>query len=188
MPRLYTKGKICTVVWCSNPQVGRGYCKSHYARWYRHGDPLLGRRYYAKGSELDRIKTFYDVDSNGCWIWNGAKSKTGHGNWLASDGKHYPAYRRLYEMTIGSVPKGLQLDHICRIPSCVNPNHLEPVTAKENQHRSPITLASINISKTHCPMGHEYTIDNTYYRPKNRGRKCRRCNRERWQGKVKGTY
>lgn len=156
-----------------------GFCSSHYMRQWRHnGDPLAGRRYYAKGTPEEKLMSFVDVNPiTGCWEWNGGKNPNGYGSYRAN-GKNMPAYKYSYELLVARVPKGLELDHLCRNPPCICPDHLEPVTHAVNQHRSPITLATINIVKTHCPHGHPYNEENTYYRP-NGGRKCRVCNREK---------
>lgn len=75
----------------------------------------------------------------------------------------------------GVIPEGKILDHKCRTRCCVNPNHLEPVTYKENSQRG---LTGINkSSKTHCPKGHLYSGDNLYIKP-NGGRDCKACRRK----------
>lgn len=71
---------------------------------------------------------------NGCWVWNGAKSPLGYGR-VSRDGRWQEAHRVVYEDLRGPIPKGLSLDHLCRNPSCVNPDHLEPVTHRENLRR-----------------------------------------------------
>jgi hypothetical protein len=71
----------------------------------------------------------------GCWRWKGTLDRLGYGSfWIA--GKNYRAHRLAYTLLIGAIPDGLQLDHLCRNPSCVNPDHLQPVTNRENLARS----------------------------------------------------
>lgn len=77
--------------------------------------------------------------------------------------------------------EGRRQCNLCRVRDCVNPNHLEPVTCKENVYRSPIAPGAINGRKTHCPSGHEYSPENTYVHlryGKYPGRLCRTCQRE----------
>ena len=85
-----------------------------------------------------------------------------------------------YKLLVGVVPGGLELDHLCRVPACVNPAHLEPVTHAENLMRSPVAPTAINARKTHCPQGHPYVAGNTYYRA-NGHRHCKTCTLERQQ-------
>jgi len=108
-----------------------------------------------------------------CWLWAGAISG-GYG--LAWSGlRMIGAHRLSYEECRGKIPPGLHLDHLCRVPSCVNPEHLEPVTQQENTRRG---IAGWNMAvKTHCPQGHEYAGDNLIvYRGQ---RHCRECGRAR---------
>jgi hypothetical protein len=81
---------------------------------------------------------------------------------------------------VGPIPDGLVLDHLCRNKLCVNPKHLEPVTNQENILRglTPLVGGYYNMAKTHCPKGHEYSPENTYYRPSRwrQTRVCRICN------------
>jgi hypothetical protein len=110
---------------------------------------------------------------NGCMLWASSK---GHGYGIFwANGKYVPAHRWLYERLRGPVPDGLQLDHLCRVRHCVNPDHVEPVTCKENIGRGDTGWN--NKSKTYCPHGHEYTSENTYIQ-RSGGRICRTCNRE----------
>jgi hypothetical protein len=85
---------------------------------------------------VTRIINCISVDDNGCWIWRLRTEPEGYGR-LTVDGKDgYLAHRFVYEQLVGPIPDGLHLDHLCRVRSCVNPEHLEPVTPQENLHRS----------------------------------------------------
>lgn len=75
----------------------------------------------------------YTIDeATGCWVWQRAKDQGGYGM-SGKNGKR--AHRTYYEANKGPIPEGMQLDHLCRNHSCVNPDHLEPVTNAENQRR-----------------------------------------------------
>lgn len=90
------------------------------------------------------------------------------------------AHRLSYELHKGEIPEGLEIDHLCRNRWCVNPDHLEAVTRRENIMRGdgPKKLGELNSKKTHCKHGHPFDKENTRYRPTG-GRSCRICNRER---------
>lgn len=106
---------------------------------------------------------------DGCWPWLAHRNRLGYG--VMTDGyRNVMAHRVSWELAHGMpVPHGLVLDHLCRMPCCVNPAHLDAVTQRENLCRSPLT----NAGKTHCPKGHPYTPENTYtYRGR---RLCRTC-------------
>lgn len=129
-------------------------------------DPRLPHRFWAK----------VDVQIDGCWRWMAGQERGGYGR-IRVAGKGSPntvAHRFAYERLIALVPKGLQLDHLCRNRLCVNPEHLEPVTARENTLRGQ-TSAARNAAKTHCPLGHEYNKTNTYFVKRRRIRMCRVC-------------
>jgi hypothetical protein len=76
----------------------------------------------------------YEVSDNGCWNFLGSLTPLGYGH-LCRNKKFMGAHRYFYELRFGPIPKGLQLDHLCRNPTCVNPEHLEPVTNAENTRR-----------------------------------------------------
>lgn len=86
------------------------------------------------------------------------------------------AHRLAYVIRWGQVPAGLQLDHLCRVRSCVNPYHLEPVTSAVNTERGDGPAVS-NARKTHCKRGHELSGANLKI-SKGRGRACRECHRQ----------
>jgi len=72
--------------------------------------------------------------ATGCWLWMGGRDKNGYG-YYCSGGSVRCAHRVAYEQLVGTIPEGLHIDHLCRNPSCVNPEHMEPVTLLENLQR-----------------------------------------------------
>lgn len=116
-----------------------------------------------------------------CWLWIGSCKDTGYGQ-IHQYGKPRPAHRVVYEAVKGDIPEGMQLDHLCRVRHCVNPDHLEPVTNQENARRGDCgkVTGAQNRAKTHCPRGHEYNKKNTYV-DKAGSRCCRACWREKSQ-------
>lgn len=114
------------------------------------------------------------VNEDGCWIWLGPKYRGTYGKFMAKR-RHILAHRASYEVSVGPIPQGFVIDHLCRIPLCINPAHLEAVSNKENLLRG-IGCAAINSRKTHCVRGHELIGDNLYiYYGK---RICKQCRRE----------
>lgn len=124
---------------------------------------------------LDRFLAKFTVAADGCWVWTAATVK-GYGH-LRVQGRDWYAHRFSYEQAVGPIPDGLQIDHLCQNKLCVNPDHLEPVTARENMLRGD-TLAAENAAKAHCKNGHEFTPENTYVTPGTPWRSCRTCRRE----------
>ena len=96
------------------------------------------------------------AENGGCWRWAGAVNNAGYPTFQVRK-RTWPAYRWLYEQLEREVPAGLELDHLCRTPLCVNPDHVEPVTHRENQRRGN-SIMGTNARKTHCARGHEFTI------------------------------
>jgi hypothetical protein len=110
---------------------------------------------------------------SGCWIWIGARHKDGYGVFAISKGEYYKlAHRIIYEFLKGPIPKELEIDHVCRNKSCVNPNHLEAVTHAVNVAR--IIRAVI----TDCKRGHPLSGENVYrLGPNKEWRSCKICRR-----------
>ena len=107
----------------------------------------------------------------GCWLWVGPVAGGGYGRVYTNNG-YYTAHRLSYVEHRGQIPDGLVVDHLCRVPACVNPSHLEPVTQGENVRRGLNPIAR-NPWFAHCPNGHPYGGDNLY---SHRGhRHCRAC-------------
>ena len=111
-----------------------------------------------------------------CWLWTLALNSDGYGS-VSIQGVQIRAHRLSYLLVRGPVPDGMQLDHLCRVRHCLNPDHLEPVTAKTNLLRG-INPWAINKRRTHCVHGHKFTPENTRLRPDGR-RQCRACDRGR---------
>lgn len=111
--------------------------------------------------------------ADACWEWLAGRMSFGYGRFRLGQATR-SAHRISYLLSRGAVPEGYQLDHLCRHPWCVNPSHLQPVTARENTLRST-SISALNAVKTHCKNGHPFTEPNTY---RHRGvRYCRACNR-----------
>jgi hypothetical protein len=129
----------------------------------------------------------YIADGNGCWIWTGGT--TGHRaayGTMKVRGKRVMAHRYLFEKARGPIPQGMEMDHLCRNPSCVNPSHLEAVTHKENMNRGNAPSAIAKRTGL-CPKGHQLEGRNLFIR-KNGKRTCMECKRatERaWEARHK---
>ena len=113
---------------------------------------------------------FIKEGENGCWDWTGNKWN-GYGRFKIQ-GRNLKPHRYSYELFKEPIPKGLQIDHLCRNKGCVNPKHLEAVTNQENCQRRTRLI-------THCPKGHEYTEDNLIPSAWANGRRgCKKCAKE----------
>lgn len=123
---------------------------------------------------INLVSKFWDrVDQEGeCWLWMGGKISSGYGA-FHFQGRQILAHRFSYQIANGLIPKGLEIDHLCRVTNCVRPDHLEAVTHKENVRRG-IGWSGSHARVTHCPRGHEYSADNTYVTPDGE-RMCRAC-------------
>lgn len=118
--------------------------------------------------QLNRYVEIIDGDEGACWIWTGSRKPAGYGQ-MMNQGKCLYVHRVVYELLVGPIPPKMQLDHLCRVRECCNPDHLEVVTNAENGQRGKALI-------THCPQGHPYEGDNLYITPAGH-RQCHTCKR-----------
>lgn len=128
----------------------------------------MGRKRIPFWEQVEKTKS--------CWLWKGATTN-GYG-YLSVGGKMRYAHRVAYQDAKGDIPPGLELDHLCRVKNCVNPDHLEAVSHKVNMLRSD-TPSAQNSRKEFCKNGHPLSGANLYRRPDGRGRgDCLTCKQE----------
>ena len=90
-----------------------------------------------------------------CWLWHGP-TRRGYGRFGISAGNSRSAHRFAYEALRGPIPRALTIDHLCRVKNCVNPDHMEAVTARENILRG-YGPPALNARKETCHRGHGLT-------------------------------
>lgn len=145
--------RICVVEDCGSVRMGRGLCTRHYNAWYRDRD-LFQDVIKPSQQGVDPVLSFWrQVDTRGeegcCWQWIGKRKWTGYGiARIAPARSGTTAHRVMYELLVGPIPEGLELDHLCRNRACVNPDHLEPVTHLENVRRGHASRKSSAAAKT----------------------------------------
>jgi hypothetical protein len=172
---------ICAVDGCERERYTHGLCRPHGRRLRLYGTTEARK----VATPLDRFSAKYRVLPNGCWEWTASTTKKGYGH-FSLDGRLWLAHVMAYHLFVGPMPAGMVVDHLCHTNDatclggndcphrrCVNPSHLESVTARENSLRGR-SFSATNATKTHCPQGHPYDEVNTYVKP-NGNRNCRKC-------------
>lgn len=178
-----TAARVCSVASCARPHEAKNFCRLHYTRWRKYGDP--GTVLQLNGMDDLRLMDKVEMIPSGCWLWTATLSGKGYGQFRFR-GKLWIAHRAAYEIFVGPIPEGATLDHLCRVRRCVNPEHLEPVSQRENLLRGD-TITARHAAATHCPRGHEYNSENTYVQPITGGRRCRTCRREQRRAHFERT-
>lgn len=114
----------------------RGWCGPHYRHWYYMEDGWRETKvYHTEPDGLKRLWSRTTINENGCWVFTGGKSSNDYGT-LRFKGEEWLAHRLGWTLLRGEIPEGLtDLDHLCRTVRCWNPDHLEPVTHRENMLR-----------------------------------------------------
>lgn len=144
----------------------------------------------AVGDQLRKVPlTFAELEQNaiwepnsGCLLWLGALNEKGYGR-VSTGGRYRPVHQVSYELVKERISKGLEPDHLCRVRCCINPEHLEAVTHKENLERAGVLARTKDMNaakraRTHCARGHAYTPRNTRINPNNpNSRTCKECAR-----------
>jgi hypothetical protein len=130
----------------------------------------LPDRFWAKVNR-DGPAPIHRPELGSCWLWIAGSSQNGYGLFWW-DGSMKYAHRVAFEQLVGSVPAGLDLDHLCRVRDCVRPAHLEPVTRRENLVRGNGFIAR-QARQTTCRRGHDFDTVDTLGR-----RVCRTCANE----------
>lgn len=157
--------RTCMIPECSGKHRARGLCNRHYKRMAASPDGLPDIVREADGLRLTDWQKI-DKRDDGCWIWTGSLDREGYGRtrWR---GRGYNAHRYVWLRLRGPHAEGLELDHLCRVRACCNPDHLEPVTHQVNIDRGSKATA------TTCPSGHEY--DTVVTRGNRTSRGCSTC-------------
>lgn len=171
LPRPTKPVRLCQVDGCDKPVLCRGWCRTHYTRWYESGSLEIGVR--------KRIYTSTPIDqrfwpkvkkTETCWLWTGKKTRLSYGSiWGGPERpKNLMAHRVSWELNRGPLSDELHIDHLCRVPSCVNPDHLEPVTRSVNAQRGLMgdlgreARKRKQAARTHCRHGHPLNGENKY--------------------------
>jgi hypothetical protein len=186
----HRRGRLaCSLDDCDSPVVAWLMCDMHYRRWKKYGDPLTTSiivgpddepRFWQKVNKDGPLPASDTLaaGSGPCWLWTGAAALSLAGTEYGSfrfDGKPGGAHRYSYRLHTGPLVVGMEIDHLCRVTLCVNPDHLEQVPPRTNKLRG-VGAAAQAARRTRCPQDHEYTEENTYRQPGNpRHRECRTC-------------
>lgn len=149
----------CTIPSCDRSHEARGYCRPHYERWKRHGDPLAGRTRTRSPEESFEQRTERDPRT-GCLLWTGTTTPNGYGLIWDGDTNAY-AHRYAWEREHGPIPEGMKLDHRDHCPkTCCETAHLRLATNAENvRNRAGATKSNRTTGiRNVYPEGHRFRV------------------------------
>lgn len=133
--------KICMIEGCDRKRLAKGWCRMHYSRHRRTGDPLGAAP--DERSDSEKFGDLVWVVESGCWLWLGSVTSQGYGSFTPSHASFYSAHRWAYAHFVGDLSDGDVVDHKCFTRSCVNPDHLRRSSpAQNNSNRSGPQKAS----------------------------------------------
>lgn len=113
----------CTIEDCARPHWALGCCRLHYGRLRSNGDPTVTQR--VRNNDPRRFWSKVDFTET-CWLWKGSLTRDGYGN-LGIGGVMKLSHRWAYEFCVGPIPPDMDIDHVCFVRNCVNPDHLQPL-------------------------------------------------------------
>lgn len=157
-------------------------------------DTVYTNKFY-RGEPTSYSLVVYRVENcfdNNCWLWERGFNTDGYGR-LRHKGQSHTVHQVAYQLRHGNIPANQEVDHICKTKLCWNPQHLEAVTHSTNMARFDYSTRIMPASLvTHCPMGHEYSTDNTRIVSSYKGsgvcRQCKECGRIRYMRKKNASY
>ena len=164
---------------CGKRAVKRGMCEACYQRWRRRNPEAV------RVIGDDRARFWQYVEPGDCWEWTATRTEAGYGRFYFREAI-WKAPRVAWTLLIGEIPDGMEIDHLCFNPPCVNPDHLRVVGVSENRSNIRVNGGGLwRRNLTHCKWGHEFTEKNTYRAPGSPNhRRCRACKREREKGRY----
>jgi hypothetical protein len=163
--------KRCRVQYCTSQVQALGLCSTHRSQLY-FGGPVRPRNRDLPFSEWLQRRVEVDPQT-GCWLWTMGKNSNGYAFGRFPGSTSRQMHRLTYLQLVGPVPKGMVLDHVCRVRHCVNPRHLEATTNRVNILRG-VGAPALNARMSSCRKGHQFKTES------NGSRRCPVCKLE-WQ-------
>ena len=124
--------RLCDVEECSRAHEAKGFCRMHYQRFLKYGDPLQAQ--FEKGATIEesfRLHTIAAPEGE-CILWTGSRNGAKKYGMVWYQGRMQQAHRVSWELSNGPIPEGLLIDHMCHTTLCVNANHLRTATYTQN--------------------------------------------------------